>query len=290
MKICRFDDNRLGLVEGEELRDVTAALDLLPVQRYPLPASDLLIANLPAVMAEIRRIAPSAAILPLEGRRLLSPVANPGKVIGAPVNYRKHLDEARAQADIHHHNQIAEIQQIGLFLKASSSVVGASHGVEIRHPERRNDHEAELVVVIGTPGRNIPRERAYAHIAAYTVGLDMTVRGPQERSLRKSVDSYSVVGPWLVTSDELPEPQALDFRLTVNGELRQQANTRDLVLDIPALVELASSYYTLHPGDLLFTGTPEGVGPVRDGDRIEVGFAAIGNMNVDVRNAERNAA
>jgi 2,4-didehydro-3-deoxy-L-rhamnonate hydrolase len=286
MKICRFDDNRLGLVEGDEVRDVTAALEVLSSQRYPLPAFDPLVANLPRVMEEIRRIAPSAQTLPLAGRRLLAPVANPGKVVAAPVNYRKHLEEARSDASIHFDNQVHEIQQIGLFLKASSSVVGASHGVEIQHADRRNDHEAEMVLVIGKSGRNIPPERAWDHIAAYTGGLDMTVRGPQERSMRKSIDSYTVVGPWMVTADELRNPQELDLWLTVNGKTRQRANTRDLVLDIPTLIATASSYYTLHPGDLVFTGTPEGVGPVVDGDVIEVEFGGIGRMLVDVRNAQ----
>jgi 2-keto-4-pentenoate hydratase/2-oxohepta-3-ene-1,7-dioic acid hydratase in catechol pathway len=285
MKICRFDDNRLGLVEGDEVRDVTAALEVLPSYGYPLPTVDPLVANLPRVMEEIARVAPSAQTLPLAGRRLLAPVANPGKVIAAPVNYRKHLEEARGDASIHFEQQVHEIQQIGLFLKANSSVVGPSHGVEIQHPERRNDHEAELVLVIGKAGRNIPRERAWDHIAAYTGGLDMTVRGPQERSMRKSIDSYGVVGPWMVTADELRNPQELDFWLAVNGQPRQRANTRDLVLDIPALIVAASSYYTLNPGDLLFTGTPEGVGPVADGDVIEVEFGGIGRMLVDVRNA-----
>lgn len=290
MKICRFDDNRLGLVEGDEVRDVTAALEVLPSHRYPLPTVDPMIANLGRLRQEIRRIAPSAPTLPLAGRRLLAPVANPGKVIAAPVNYRKHLEEAREDATIHFNNQVAEIQQIGLFLKANSSIVGAGHGVEIQHPDRRNDHEAELVLVIGKAGRNIPRERAFEHIAAYSGGLDMTVRGPQERSMRKSIDSYTVVGPWIVTADELKDPQALDFWLTVNGEPRQRANTRDLVLDIPTLIETASSYYTLQPGDLLFTGTPEGVARVVDGDVIVVEFEGIGRMEVDVRNATRSYA
>lgn len=286
MKICRFDDNRLGLVEGSQIRDVTAALEVLPSHRYPLPTVDPLVGNLARVCKEIERIAPSAATLPLAGRRLLAPIANPGKVVAAPVNYRKHLDEARSDASIHFDNQVQEIQKIGLFLKANSSVVGPSHGVEIQQPDQRNDHEAEVVLVIGKAGRNIPRERAWDHIAAYTGGLDMTVRGPQERSMRKSIDSYTVVGPWMVTADEVSRPQELDFWLTVNGEPRQRANTRDLVLDIPTLIATASSYYTLHPGDLLFTGTPEGVGPVVDGDVIEVEFEGIGRMLVDVRNAQ----
>lgn len=285
MKICRFDDDRLGLVEGDEVRDVTAALEILPSHRYPLPTIDPLVASLPRVMEEIGRIARSAQTLPLAGRRLLAPVANPGKVVAAPVNYRKHLEEARGDASIHYDNQIQEIQQVGLFLKANSSLVGPSHGVEIQQPDRRTDHEAEVVVVIGKAGRNIPRKRAWEHVAAYTGGLDMTVRGPQERSMRKSIDSFTVIGPWMVTADELRKPQELDFWLTVNDRPRQRANTRDLVLDIPALIATASSYYTLHPGDLLFTGTPDGVGPVVDGDVIELEFDGIGHMLVDVRNA-----
>lgn len=283
MKICRFDDNRLGLVEDDTLRDVTAALDVLPPCRYPLPAYDLLIAHLPQVMREIVRLAPAASVCALADVTLLSPVANPGKIVAAPVNYTKHLEEAREQAEIHHDNRIAAIHEVGLFLKANSSLVGVGAGVEIKHPSRRNDHEAELVVVIGKAGRDIPREQALAHVAGYAIGLDMTARGPEERSLRKSIDSYSVVGPWLVTADEIPDPSGLAFRLTVNGELRQEANTRDLIIDVPGLIEFASRFYTLNPGDILFTGTPEGVGPVVAGDRIDCSFDRIGGVSVQVR-------
>jgi 2-keto-4-pentenoate hydratase/2-oxohepta-3-ene-1,7-dioic acid hydratase in catechol pathway len=152
--------------------------------------------------------------------------------------------------------------------------------------DRRNDHEAELVVIIGQGGRNISRANAMRHVAAYTSGLDMTVRGPEERSLRKSVDSYSVLGPWLVTADEIAHPDQMDFSLHVNGELRQKANTRDLILDIPHLIEFASSFYSLRTGDLLYTGTPEGVAQVHPGDVITTSFAGIGDMTVVVRSAK----
>ena len=294
MKICRFDDNRLGLVEphpdaGHVLRDVTAALDCLGTYGYPLPQFDPMIANLDAVVARIRALAPSAPMLPLAGRQLLAPVANPSKILGAPVNYKKHLDEARAQAEIHHNNQVAEIQKIGLFLKANSSLVGPSEGVALQHANRRNDHEAELVVVIGKAGRNIARADALQYIAGYSSGLDMTTRGPEERSLRKSVDTYSVLGPWFVTADEIADPGNIAFSLAVNGQIKQQANTRDLILSIGELIEFASAFYTLHPGDLIYTGTPEGVGSVTAGDVIVTEFAGIGRMEVHVRMA-RGAA
>ncbi|OXR48822.1 2-hydroxyhepta-2,4-diene-1,7-dioate isomerase [Pusillimonas sp. T2] len=287
MKICRFNDNRLGVVQGDRVFDVTAALDVLPEIRYPAPTVDLLIANLDQVRARIDALLPSAEFHAVSSVSFLSPVANPGKIVAAPVNYKKHLEEARTDEQIHHQNAILEIQKIGLFLKATSSLVGVSAGVDIEHPDRRNDHEAEVVVVIGKAGRNISQANALDHVAGYCIGLDMTTRGPEERSLRKSIDSYSVVGPWMVTSDELTDPSALDFELTVNGEPRQKANTRDLILNIPQLIEYASSFYTLQPGDILFTGTPEGVGPVVGGDTIRVTMQGIGDVEVAVRSSKQ---
>jgi len=285
MRLCRFNDNRLGVVKDDQVFDVTEALDVLPAVSYPLPRTDLLITNLDKVRARVEEILPRASYCPVSEVKLLSPVANPGKLVAAPVNYRKHLEEARADAEIHHNNQVAEIQRIGLFLKATSSLVGAGEGVALRHTDRRNDHEIELAVVIGKAGTRISRENAWDHIAGYCIGLDMTVRGPEERSLRKSIDTYSVLGPWLVTADEIPDATQLDFWLTVNGEDRQRANTRDLVLDIPELIEFASAFYTLHEGDVIYTGTPEGVGPVKAGDVIVANIAGIGEMRVDVRSA-----
>lgn len=283
MKLCRFNSNQLGVVQGDEIVDVSRALDVIPAVRYPLPVSDPMILHFDEVRARINQLLPSAPRLPLAEATLLSPIASPGKLVAAPVNYRKHLEEARADAQIHHNNQLAEIQRVGLFLKANSSLVGAGNGVELRHAGRRNDHEIELAVVIGRTGSRIAREDAWNHIVGYCIGLDMTARGPEERSLRKSSDTYSVLGPWMVTADELTDPTQLDFWLTVNGEVRQRANTRDLILGIAELIEFASSFYTLHAGDVLFTGTPEGVGPVQPGDVIEAYIESIGTMQVDVR-------
>src|SRR5690606_10672575 len=135
--------------------------------------------------ARARQLAPGAPRKKLDQVKLLSPVANPGKLVAAPVNYLKHLEEARADSEIHHNSQVVEIQRIGLFLKATSSMIGPGESVAIRHHDRRNDHEIELAVIIGKPGSRIQKKDAWDHIAAYTIGLDMTVRGPEERSLRK---------------------------------------------------------------------------------------------------------
>lgn len=273
------------MVEGAQVRDVTDALDLLPSCRYPFPLHDVLIANLDQVTDRARSIAASSPMLPLADLRLLSPVANPGKIVGAPVNYQKHLDEARGDAQLHHNNKVAPIHQAGVFLKATSSLVGPGEGIALRKLDRRNDHEVELAVVIGRQANNVRRADALDHVAGYTIGLDITIRGPEERSLRKSPESYTVLGPWLVTADEIPNPGALDLQITVNGETRQNSNTRYMILGVPELVEFASSFYTLYPGDVVITGTPEGVSPIQPGDVIVASIERIGTMEVKVRAA-----
>jgi len=283
MKLCRYVGDRVGLVDGDDVLDVTSALEALPAHRYPLPNYDLMIAHLDELRAPIERAAANAPRLSLRDVALLSPVANPGKIVAAPVNYKKHLEEARADAAIHHQNQVAEIQRVGLFLKATSSVIGASQGISIRHPDRRTDHEIELAAVIGKRTDRVSREQALDYIAGYCIGLDITVRGPEERSLRKSIDTYTVLGPWMVSAGAVHDPSSLDLKLTVNGELRQQANTRDLIIGIADLIVFATSFYTLMPGDVLLTGTPEGVGPIKPGDMIEASISQIGSMQVPVR-------
>jgi 2-keto-4-pentenoate hydratase/2-oxohepta-3-ene-1,7-dioic acid hydratase in catechol pathway len=292
MRLCRFGDDRLGVVEGTTVRDVTAALDVLPPQRYPLPRYDLLIANLDAVTARIKSVLPQAPVLPLESVTLKSPVANPGKLVAAPVNYQKHLDEAKADPNIHHGQtgHVLTIQKAGLFLKATSSLVGPGEGVAVRMLDRRTDHEVELAFVIGREARHVPAREALSYVAGYAIGLDITIRGTEDRSFRKSPDSYSVLGPWLVTADEIPDPGSLDLHIEVNGGQRQHSNTRYLILSVPELIELASSFYTLYPGDVIYTGTPEGVSPIEPGDDIVATIERIGTMRVQVRAAEGQGA
>ena len=283
MRLCRFDDNRLGLVQGGMVRDVTAALDALPAYRVPFPKLDPVIANLAMLRPHIERAAAAATEVPLAGLRLLSPVGNPPKVVAAPVNYQAHKDEAAADPNVNFGRQESVIHKLGVFLKSPTSVVGAGEGVTLSFLDRRNDHEIELVAIIGKEMRHATRENALDCVAGYCIGLDMTLRGPEERSLRKSVDSYTVLGPYLVTADEVGDPSALDMELRVGGEVRQHANTRDLIIDLPGLIEMATKYYTLLPGDVLMTGTPEGVASVKPGDTIEATIERVGAMSVTVR-------
>lgn len=287
MRLCQFDDDRLGLVEDETVRDVTSVLDQLPTRQYPFPQGDAFIAALPSLRDAIMTAARSSSIKRLSGVKLLSPVANPSKVMGAPVNYQKHLNEVSSDPNLHHQNKahMQAIHQSGFFLKANSSIIGPSQNVVIRHPDRRTDEEVELAVVIGRRAQTVPAAEALECVAGYCIGLDISIRGPEERSLRKSVDTYTVLGPWLVTADELDDPSRLDLQISVNGELRQKANTRDLILGIPELIEFASSFYTLLPGDVLLSGTPEGVGPIYPGDVMRASIERIGEMTVQVRSA-----
>ncbi len=283
MKICRYDDNRIGLVQDDGIRDVTAAVaSELGSFGYPLPKFDPFVANLAKLKPGMEAAAKRAQPIPVERVRLLSPLANPGKIIAAPVNYTKHLQEALADKGIHHGNLINEIHKAGMFLKATSAVVGAGEGVKLVHTDRRNDHEVELALVIGRTAKNLSAAEALGCVAGFCIGLDMTIRGPEERSFRKSPDSYCVLGPWLVTPDELDDPGKLQLSISVNGEPRQDANTSDLILGVAELIAWGSSFYTLHPGDVLLTGTPQGVGPVKPGDTMVAHIERIGSMQIKV--------
>ncbi len=286
MKICRFDDDRIGLVqEDKSVLDVTGALDVLPLMKWPVPLGDAFILNLETLTSEMQRLAPDAPSVSLSDITLKSPVANPSKIIGAPINYQKHIDESVTDDGIVSSRPISHISDWGMFLKANSALVGSGEGVALRFTEARNDHEMELAVVIGKKGTNISIEEARSYIAGYAIGLDMTTRGKELQSFRKSADTYAVLGPWLVTADEIPDPNNLDLKISVNGEVRQNSNTQELVYNVEKLIEYTSERYTLYPGDIIMTGTPDGVGPVKPGDVMTCELEGIGTMDVNVQAA-----
>jgi len=282
MKICWFGDNQLGLVEGDTVRDVSAALKVLPPPRFPAPKGDPLIANLPLIRAEIQKIAPDAKTFAVKDVRLLSPVASPTKIIGTPVNYLKHIEEADAQRDVFSNRNRGSIEEQGLFLKATSSLVGPGEGVKLRFLDRRTDHEMELGVVIGTFANNIAEARALDYVAGYCIALDMVVRGSEDRSFRKSIDTYAVAGPWLVTADEIQAPGRLKFSLSVNGEVRQASDTQFMIMSLERQIAWASTWYPLYPGDIIMTGTCEGVSRVVPGDVMHCEIEKIGAMDVPI--------
>jgi 2-keto-4-pentenoate hydratase/2-oxohepta-3-ene-1,7-dioic acid hydratase in catechol pathway len=288
MKICRFDDDRLGVVIGDMVHDVTKAQDeIRATARYDMKG-DAVIAALPQWRKRLEEMAAKAPGKTVSAVKLLSPVARPSKAMAAPVNYAKHVAEMAVRTDIRTEEQKqakrpSKIAEQGIFLKANSAIVGASEGIPIRFPERINEHELELVVIIGKRGSDIRKEEALQYIAGYALGFDMTTRGSEDRSFRKSIDGYAPVGPWLVTADEFGDPSDVTATLHVNDELRQTANTRELIFDVPRLIEFASRFYTLHPGDIYFTGSPAGVGPVKPGDVLRARCDRIGELEIKAR-------
>jgi 2-keto-4-pentenoate hydratase/2-oxohepta-3-ene-1,7-dioic acid hydratase in catechol pathway len=287
MRICRFDNDRLGVIRGDMVHDVSAAQDeIRKGARYDM-RGDAVIAALPQWRERLEKMAASAPAKPLSQVRLLPPVARPSKLMAAPTNYRKHIEEMNHVAEALSGGKRrfpTDIGEAGIFLKANSAVVGPSDGIPIRFPDKRNDHEIELCLIIGKEGSRISRDNALDYVAGYCLGLDMTVRGPQDRSFRKSCDGYAVLGPWMVTADEIANPDDLPLSLKVNGETRQDTNTSYLIYDIRRLIEFASEYYTIYPGDVYYTGTPEGVGPVKPGDRLSGRSAdVLGELQIDVR-------
>lgn len=284
MRYCRYDDNRIGVVRDDGIHDVTAIIDELPSVQYPYPLGDQLVANLDRLRPKMEALADAATPIDPSNVKFLSPVANPTKIMGTPSNYQAHRDEADADAEIAAAGYKGKkIEDQGIFLKSCSALVGPSEGVAVRFPDRRTDHEAELGVIIGKGGSDIAEADVFDHIAGYALALDMVVRGPEDRSFRKSVDTYAVLGPWMVTRDEVPNPDNLDFTLRVNDEVRQSSNTSLMIIDIVRQVSWASTFYTLNPGDILMSGTCEGVSRVEPGDMMDFEFQDVGRMQIPIR-------
>jgi len=269
--------------------DVTEVVDAVLADRPADEPGDAFVARLGAVAAAVGAADLGAPACRAAEAAFLSPVATPSKIVGAPVNYRDHVAEALGDAGISWGASATSIDEAGLFLKAPSSLVGPSEGIALRFPERRTDHEVEVAVVIGRRCRRTSAAAALDHVAGYALALDVTLRGGEDRSFRKSIDSYSVLGPFLATPDEVGDPGDIAFSLDLNGEPRQASSTASLIKGVPELIAWASEWYTLEPGDVLMTGTPAGVGPLRPGDAIACRMAGTIEMEVAVRAAESAA-
>ena len=277
MRLYVFDDFRLGVGASEDaLVDVTKLVDgVAPADRmsaliegWDHPAID-------QALSEGPRVA-------LEDVVLRAPQPWPPTLIAAPVNYRRHQEEMGGRNGVYPGAAIATIETYAGFVKASGSIVGPDRPIVLPLPGRRVDHEGELGVVIGTGGRDILRARALDHVFGYVPLMDITMRGEDDRSYRKSFDTFTPIGPAIVTADEVGDPGDLDIELTVGGDVRQRANTCDLIYDVPRLIELYSQAMTLRPGDVIATGTPEGVGPIEDGDDVVLTIERVGQLRMSV--------
>lgn len=275
MKLFRFDGGRIGAATPDGAFDLTQALGVDP-KAWPPVQMVQLIADFEARIRPALKD-PRTRLIDMARIRLEVPIEWPNKLLAFPANYRLHQLEmnSKNQADVN-----------GFFLKANSSLCGPNDAIVLPDlPGREIHHECELGIVIGRRGKNISRADALSYIFGYACLIDMVVRGNEERVMRKSWDTFCPFGPWIVTADEVPDPSRLETRLWVNDELRQNANTKDLILDIPGMIELASRVATLEPGDIIATGTPEGVGPVKPGDKVRIAIEGVGEMTLPVKAA-----
>ena len=218
----------------------------------------------------------------LEEVRLEAPVQWPNKVIAFPANYHAHIEEMKHGAGSGVISTYKASGQ-GFFLKANSSLSGPADGIVLPPLDGREiHHECELGIIVGKRGRGIAREDFRDYVFGFTCLLDMVVRGKEERVMRKSYDTFCPTGPWITTADEIEDFNNIGMRLLVNGEERQSAVTRDLIVDIPDMLAMASAVMTLEPGDIIATGTPAGVGPVSEGDVLEIVIDGVGSMKLPV--------
>ena len=252
MKLCTFsqvDGHRLGIVLDDGVVDLADAAPDLPREMTALLAGgDAALRRAASVAAAVRRR------LPLEKLRLAAPILRPPKFLAIGLNYADHIAETGREKPT----------LPTVFNKQSTCVVGPGDDVHLPRASSKLDYEGELAFVIGRRCRHVPRERAHEAIAGYLVANDVTVRDWQARvptwTMGKSFDTHGPLGPWLTTRDEIGEPHGLRLRTWVNGELRQDSNTKHLIFDCFALVEHLSTAFTLEPGDVVSTGTPSGVG------------------------------
>ncbi len=239
------------------------------------------------------KIKPSGAGLPLSAVKIEAPIPHPARnVMCVGKNYHEHAREfTRSGFDSSASSAADAIPTAPIiFTKAPECVI--ADGADIRYPEGVSDsvdYEAELGLVIGKGGRGIAKAQAYDHVFGYTIINDVTARDLQGKHkqwfLGKSLDTFCPMGPWLVTSDEV-DPENLGVKCWVNDELRQDANTRDLIFDIPTLIETISAGITLQPGDVIATGTPVGVGIgftppkfLKRGDRVTIEIDGLGRLS-----------
>lgn len=276
MKLALFNDFKLGIVQEEHVYDVSDVVNW--DQNRPQESLEKLMADFDELKGKIEQALSTAPSFAVADVRLRPPVPRPSKVIAAPVNYYLHQDEMNEQFD----NAPYTIENLGFFLKAPSSIIGPEDTVKLPFKDRRTDHEAELAFVVGKRAKDVPASEAHKYIFGYFGLMDITVRGKEDRPWRKSFDTFTPIGPWIVTADEIGDPNQLAFKLWVNDELRQDANTKDLIYDCYKFFEVASACMTLEPGDILTTGTPEGVGPITKGDQVRLQIERIGEFKVYV--------
>jgi len=270
MQVGIFDEGRLGVRESQGVRDITD----WAFAHSTLRTHDPMLALIDAMRAGGT---PEGGVIERSAVRWRAPIAAPTKVIAAAANYRKHTEEMNPGVAAP-----GGVREKGFFLKAPSSIIGPGDAIRLPLADRRTDYEAELAVVMGRRAKDISAAEALTHVFGYTCLLDITVRGKEDRGLRKSFDTFTPIGPHITTRDEVPDPNALAISCRINGELRQDDTTASMTMHVAELIAWISAVMTLLPGDVIATGTPAGVGPLASGDRVAATIERLGTLEVTV--------
>lgn len=280
MKIAIFNENRLGVVKKDEIVDISDVTEW--DSNDPVHSFQYLVTHFDELKDRMEEKAETSEGLPLKGVFLKSPVPSTRKIWAAPVNYLDHQKEMNEMFN----NAPKTIEELQLFLKSPESLSGPMDPVLLPFKDRRTDHEAELGYIVGRKAKNVKAEDAKDYIFGYFALIDISIRGDEERTWRKSFDTFTPIGPWIVTADEVSDPNDLKMKLWVNNELRQNGSTKNLIYDCFKCFESASNNMTLLPGDIIATGTPEGVGSIEAGDKVTIEVEKIGKFTVDVKYAD----
>lgn len=275
MKLCYFNDYRLGVIKGDQVVDVTDAVKDIP----HLDSRDLiigLIAKWDSYKAKVEKAAADGKGVPVSGVKLRPPVPKPGNIVCMAVNYMED-------------GTLPEKPAINAFHKAATAVIGDGDTMVLPDaPATIFEGEAEMALVIGKRATRATQADAFKHIFGYTCFIDGSARGlPPPGNVffqMKSRDTFAPIGPCIVTADEIADPQNLNITLTNNGEVMQKFNTSDMAHHIPRIIEWVSSIHTLEPGDIVATGTNHrGLHSFMDGDRIELTVEKIGTLKFGVK-------
>jgi 2-keto-4-pentenoate hydratase/2-oxohepta-3-ene-1,7-dioic acid hydratase in catechol pathway len=278
VKLCYFNDYRLGVVKGDQVVDVTDAVKDIP----HLHAAELIIGLIKrwdAYKAKVAKAAEGKGVA-LSGVRLRAPVPKPGNIDCMAVNYMED-------------GTLKEKPHINAFHKMSNAIIGDGDTMVLPDvPAGVFEGEAELALVIGKRATRVPASEAMKYIFGYTGFIDGSARGlPPPGNVffqMKSRDTFAPLGPWIVTADEIADPQNLNITLTNNGAVMQKFNTNDMAHNIPRCIEWLSSIHTLEPGDIVATGTNHrGLNPFMDGDKIELTIEKVGTLHFNVKDEHK---
>jgi 2-keto-4-pentenoate hydratase/2-oxohepta-3-ene-1,7-dioic acid hydratase in catechol pathway len=292
VKIIHYGKNEAGAVEVGRVFPIGQALIRARHLKPGYTMRDVVevLASKPAAMKVARDTVRKGRSVPVKSVKLLAPITNPPSLWAAAVNYKDHAAEMRVQSGSEDRSQLSKDELMAeFFLKPTSSIIGPGGTVVLPKLSIDVDFECELCAVIGKTARRVSEAKALDYVFGYTMCWDFSQRDPwgrgrqNTRNIRKGFDTFTGLGPWIVTRDEIEEPQDLKIRVEQNGKLVMNAHTGDMICGLREHIRFLSTVLTLRPGDLITTGTPAGVRKLADGDRLKGSIEKIGEIEFGVK-------